>query len=622
MSTRSINKYFLLGTMALTGMVGFTACSSDEVPDNGKQNPTYNNGTVKTQFALNVPQSGRNSRMTAGNTQQTGFRDISDMRLLSFGETVEPGTNALNQIVLGSSENAYEADKYRRVYRDVVVPVGTKNFVFYGTATRTNADKDATVGALKRPSWDNLLDLANVNFQLVPIDQTIDLGSTAEALKILQALNKVAGTSIGEGNNQKKWSSASASSSDLLEKQAGTLYTKFTGLKAGSYASVKATLDELINAAGKSQDENSLLGAIVKNANEALALLVDDQESGLLVTQFPGKYNLPDGVAQIKWDEDANEFEYVANSETAISNANKINYNKITYPAELDYTINTPVKASDNVKTGLDGWPAYDNWSIDKDGIWPNKEWTGEVTANTRSIGLEKAVQYAVATLQTQVRANSATLSDDAANKGQRYDNQIPVTKNGKASFWFTGILIGGQPNNVGWNYLPVAQAGSELAYDNTIYDNQLNEAVQSTIDIDGTDKITGYKVTTADEPTKNYTLVLDNNNSAEQAHIVYVTLEFVNNSGIDFYGQDGVIPNGGKFYLVGKLDVDATSTQNPNGVDRIFKQDYMTKAKFSIGNLKHAYNCIPDLRSSSISLGLAVNLTWENGMSFSDVIE
>ena len=621
MSTRSINKYFLLGTMALTGMVGFTACSSDEVPDNGKQNPTYNNGTVKTQFALNVPQSGRNSRMTAGNTQQTGFRGISDMRLLSFEATVAPGTTALNQIVLGSSENAYEADNYRRVYRDVVVPVGTKNFVFYGTATRTNADKDATVGALKRPNWDNLTDLANVNFQLVPINQSIDLGGTAEAQKILEALNKVAGTYIGEGNNQKKWSGASASSSDLLEKQAGTLYTKFTSLTAGSYASVKATLDELINAVGKSQDENTLLGAIVKNANEALALLVDDAQNSLFVTQFPGNYNLPDGVAQIKWDEDANEFEYVANSETAISTANKINYNKITYPAELDYTINTPVKASDNVKTGLDGWPAYNDWSIDKDGTW-SREWTGEVTANTRSIGLEKAVQYAVATLQTQVRANSATLSDDAANKGQRFDNQISVTKNGKASFWFTGILIGGQPNNVGWDYLPVAQASSALSYDNTIYDNQLNEAVQSTTDNDGTDKITGYKVTTADDPTKNYTLVLDNNNSAGQAQIVYVTLEFVNNSGIDFYGQDGIIPNGGKFYLVGKLDVNATSTQKPEGVDRIFKQDYMTKAKFSISSLKHAYNCIPDLRSSSISLGLAVNLTWENGMSFSDVIE
>lgn len=623
MSTRSINKYFLLGTMALTGMVGFTACSSDEVPDNGKQNPTYNNGTVKTQFALNVPQSGRNSRMTAATTQESGFRGISDMRLLSFGATVAPGTTALNQIVLGSSENAYEADNYRRVYRDVVVPVGTKNFVFYGTASTTETNNSKN-GKLNGPSWSDLSDLANVNFQLVTINNTVNFANTDEGLMIVSALNEVAQTQVGSGDQVTLWSSADKNSQEMYERQAGKLYEKFIGLTAGSYASVKATLEELAKAAGKKGSSytntyEQILAQVTTNAKDALDALKD--EGNVKVTQFPGYYSMPDGVARLSYDKNNKTFSYISNSETEISTQNKINYNLISYPASLDYTINTPVKASNESLNGLNSWPSYDKWKDDASDTW-SSDWDNIVSENTRSIGLQKAVQYAVARLQTKVLAKATTLEDNAQAKGQVSNNTIKLTNaNGKPSFWLTSILIGGQPSNVNWEYLPAKKGTDALTYDYTIYDNQLNGATSADLDGDDTNDVTGYAITTT-ESEPNYTLVLDNNNNTTtgQHKVVYVTLEFLNNSGIDFYGADGIVPNGGKFYLVGKLSTEGKTM--PTGVDHIFQQDYKTEATFTISSLKSAYNCIPDLRSSSISLGLAVNLEWKQGLTFTDEIK
>ena len=81
------------------------------------------------------------------------------------------------------------------------------------------------------------------------------------------------------------------------------------------------------------------------------------------------------------------------------------------------------------------------------------------------------------------------------------------------------------------------------------------------------------------------------------------------------------MVPKNGKFYLVGKLDKAATTgVTNTKNVNHIFVQDHTTVANFTIKDLKDAYNTIPDLRSTSVSVGLAVNLTWEDGIVFDNV--
>ena len=55
----------------------------------------------------------------------------------------------------------------------------------------------------------------------------------------------------------------------------------------------------------------------------------------------------------------------------------------------------------------------------------------------------------------------------------------------------------------------------------------------------------------------------------------------------------------------------------------RVFIQHYMTTATFVIGqySLQHALVSVPDLRSSQLSLGLSVDLKWQTGLNFDNIV-
>ena len=119
----------------------------------------------------------------------------------------------------------------------------------------------------------------------------------------------------------------------------------------------------------------------------------------------------------------------------------------------------------------------------------------------------------------------------------------------------------------------------------------------------------------------------------------VNVAVELVNTAE-DFYGKDGLIAKGQKFYLIAILDPSqGTAVQWPsydgtntnfnlkesykdrypvqNNINRVFVQDFTTKADFTINTLKNAYVTLPDLRASLLQLGLSVDLKWQSGMTF-----
>ena len=134
----------------------------------------------------------------------------------------------------------------------------------------------------------------------------------------------------------------------------------------------------------------------------------------------------------------------------------------------------------------------------------------------------------------------------------------------------------------------------------------------------------------TFDTESKNlYNGLLANNNDIESNNLnaAYVLGSMIaselikrENNGDAFYGADGLVPKNGRFYLVGKLDPSATSgVTKPEGsrLDRVFVQDHTTTANFTIKNLKNAYNCIPDLRAAGVNVGLAVDLSWQEGITF-----
>ena len=64
-----MNNFLLMGSVALSGIVAFSACSSEN--DMGAEvNPTFDGKTVKTQFALNVPYGDTGTRMSASYTEE------------------------------------------------------------------------------------------------------------------------------------------------------------------------------------------------------------------------------------------------------------------------------------------------------------------------------------------------------------------------------------------------------------------------------------------------------------------------------------------------------------------------------------------------------------------------
>lgn len=601
---KNLSKYFLMGTVALSGMTAFTACSSENEPS-AEVNPTFNGSTVKTQFALNLPYAATGTRQGADVAQQDGkFRGIQDMRLLPFTGAAAAGQASASLLTLGFNSDAFQSDgsdasQGRYIYRDVEIPVGTKNFVFYGKATGaySSVDNKFTNGNLKEEGLDGTtVALDNVKFKLDAINSGLNLANATTAddtksyKKVLEALQTVTETKVSDGTTTIEWTNITDPASAKL-KHAKKLWDAFKTLKAGSAASVIEALKRLDESVGvlddgvtATVDGDGLLQTLKKNIATAKALLVDNK--------FPADFNLPDGAVQVECGT-GNTWKF--KSPSVMVGEASIDYAKIAYPAALYYTVNTPVKANDQASTGLaDGmWPTKEDWTKN------NATWTGwgsEVVNSTRTIALEKAIQYGVANLKTTVKLKTSDLDDNAKAKGGQVKDQ---NINADSKLKLTGVLVGGQPEYVGWEF----KAPATTSFDYTVYDNKIASNAALT--------------TTASDP--NYTLVLDNN-KAEQATTVYVVLELVNNTGVDFYGVDGMVPKEGKFYLVGALDMNTVSEANKNGCDRIFVQDRTTVANFTIKDLKDAYNTIPDLRSTSVSVGLAVNLTWENGIVFDNV--
>jgi hypothetical protein len=250
---------------------------------------------------------------------------------------------------------------------------------------------------------------------------------------------------------------------------------------------------------------------------------------------------------------------------------------------------------------------------------------------------MKNDINYGTALLETTVGYNALTLKDN--NKAIQQRDYGVTTEEDKeiyindGSFKLVSIIIGDQWPKVGWNFLPIT-TGDANYRKGYIYDNQITN--------DGV-----IPASTSTTSQSNYTLVFDNYQDmtiatpadpANKQSKVYVALELQNNTGRDFFGKDNLITSGSNFYLIGELDpagkegpvlptyhalppYDANCTTNT--VPRVFIQDHVTKANFKIGvnALKNAYLTVPDLRSSSVTLGLSVDVKWETGLDFNVVI-
>lgn len=596
--------------MLLASAAGMVSCSSDSIEPTGGSGATGQ--VVKTQFAINIPYGGNSStnqakkvtRMTDEMTQQSGkpFRGISDIVLLTFSDDPETaGTiNADKPISIGTDGNAYSKDPYRRLYRDIEIPVGTNHMLFYGRASRTTENNFQAGKITDKGDKKTVRTLANISHELTPINSTADFTNDTDAKTIINALNAIANAKVTDGKDY-TWATIGTEPNlptwltEHEKEFLKTRYDEFIKLKAGSKKSVVAFINNL-----KAALVGEISGTTIPDEKKLTKEIYDKCVAAITAIEsidFPGKFNLPDGAASLSWIAGESKFAYNAPENVTIGSENYINYQNICYPAELSYFVNTTTMVSDKDMSNLSEFPAYNDWTNPTGANWTGKNFEeSAVTNTTKTVGLKDPVQYSVAVLKSTVRCDAATLEDNAKQMGgSDTDQKISVPTDG---FKVTGILIGGQPASVDWQYEPT----SSETFANTIYDKEMNGSM--------------YVKHEASASNANYTLVFDNKKSDAQSP-VYVTLELENNSDKNFYGKDGIILKGAKFYLVGQLNPNKTGLTNPNSVNRVFVQDYVTTANFNIKDLRSAYNCIPDLRTSGINVGLAVDLDWKSGITF-----
>ena len=390
------------------------------------------------------------------------------------------------------------------------------------------------------------------------------------------------------------------------------------------------------------------------------------------ILDFPHSFNIPRGAAYMAFDKDEKYFYYPQEFNVSAfdgqpkdeSSESTVTYNagNYYYPAELVYFGNSPVRVSDlEHKTGdypetASDWLTEDKWPEKKKvGDTETEDWksNAHVLSSTRSVAMKNNIHYGVAMLETKVGYSDNVLSDkillDNNHYVQHVTNNIPldsesepdkkiVVKNG--SFKLTGLIIGGQTQNVDWDFLPTKDSDEAKLVTGFIYDKAITT---SSADV---------PLASGEGFSPNYTVVFDNYNKSEADKVsgkqdkVYVALEFQNNSGQDFYGNFNLIKNGGYFYLIAELNPSGKTVEWPQdghvvppydkvyydtieekkvyrGVPRVFIQDFVTKAtfKFDTHSLKYAYLTVPDLRASSLTMGLSVDIEWKDGMVYEDLI-
>ena len=609
---KKINFFSFASAVLLASAAGMTSCSSDSIE------PTGGSGVagqvVKTQFYLNIPYAGNNeggnarvsTRMSDVNTQHTtdmatNFLGLVDLEMFAFEETPSSDKTSTRTIRIGDKKGNNDNESWRRLYSDIAIPVGTTNMVLYTRASKINnsgkTKGNFAAGSLTNP-YAKLTDeakptLSDFKFNLETIHSDKDFAT--KGIHILNKLNDIVQTQATIGETSIEWSKISEAhigtpgEREILQN----LYDNFVKLTAGSENSVIRAIEDLKAAVNtqKLTDFTALTDAIKDKCTTT---------GFSSVYGFPRDIDLPDGAAVLTFDSETKTFAYKEVNVGVPTGRDLVDHTKITYPSELAYFVSSAVGTSATSNNKLDDLPKYDEW-LKKNTNW--SQYGDVVKSNTTLVVLKEPVQYGVACLESKIKCENTTLEDNAKDilKSTAENNILTVPEEG---IKVTGILIGGQPQGVEWNFEPASNA----TFDHTIYDREMNYGIAA------------KKSDTA----PNYTLVLDNKNSSTadpKQSMVYVTVELENNMG-DFYGAEGLIPKGSRFYLVGQLDPNASAGVNkPSGtaetLDHVFIKDHTTIANFTITSLQNAYNHIPDMRTSKINVGLAVDLKWESGITF-----
>ena len=601
-------------TSTLTGIVCLLLLACYDYDRAYEEVQPINSHPVKTQLSfafsgVKAAKTRMSEDIVQGQTEPV-FRGIQNITLASYANNPDPvsGGEAWTPILLPVNDAYPSPDSPTQFYADIEVPFYTSRFLFYGEARAESNDK-------------------HVNGCLNPHGFSVSTSWNPDDDDVYFDLESIYGT----GSHQKAALLAAYLTNIALEMGTQELTGQLNKLKnniAGSSVSVLALIKQLYNDIEDNAKKNAV-GEVITGDARAYALIYDGItgymatiEAGVItdfndaLKDYPENIGLPDGAAYMAWNNDQSRFVSNTNQSTipspvVFSGASLSTY---AYPPSLYYWVDSAVRTTSTIHMyhyadwltarqlgyAVDGVQDYDtSW---KHFLDMNEYEQGSVDVYSHSVALADEIRYAVGRLDITVKAESATLND-AQNR------QVHFTS---SAFPITGILIGDQ-REVNYEFKQ-----KDIASTYIVYDTEMPEGM----------------VLSTSGTSVNSTLVLQSklfdgtatafsglDDADKKTYSVNIAVEFQNNSGFDFYGYSDnpdykpIIPSGTKFYLVGKLEMDAEQAASQGCV---FKQGTITRADFVVNSFKNAYNVVPDLRNPRLMLGLTANLYWQKGVKLS----
>ncbi len=551
--------------LALFAIVA-TACSEDERDAMG-------NDTVAANFSFSVSsESSRNIRMIPNMAQQNGaaFRGIQDVYIVPFKVTRKvQETDVASRVFLNSNVTEYDrtlAHSMFYYFDNCTFLPGVGALLFYGRAIPTgNKAYNGSIVA------DIPLDMnpSDISFEADPIYPSVV--PHTQATSICEYLTYIANTT--------GWSTTTNSMLKVLYQNFVNIGKTDVAPIAGSAPNVKAYVNALYSTVkslsfAADSPEKAIQTRILSNIEGYSGVTVSDGKVTSLGSsdEFPASIDLPDGAAVIRWSGTA----FIPQTQTTtLASVSAIN--RYAYPIELYYIGNSEIYTSntDNRQT------SYDNATWDQVlATYENKD-HATVSTNTKAVAMKDPVRYAVGCLEITLRSVNSTLYD--AN-----NQAVSVTS---TAFPLNGVIVSGQHPQK-FDFTPKNDI-DELF----VYDRNMRTSGGSMLYLSNSVALS--------DPV--YTLSLQTNDAED----VKIILEFVNNSGVDFKGVNGMVYRGTKFYLVANISVGDVDESTPDISRRVFTQQHTTKVKMRVEGLSKAYNVVPDILSPRLEVGVQTTPEW-----------
>ena len=533
---RHIIYYLLLGMI-------ITSCSaSDDMAE--QVDKTIPAEVKQVDLLVGIGNKDSNPRQSSTLTHRApSFTEIDLLRAIPYrtnGANVTASDAPLIELVGADEDNLakkHETGKYNTYYVNTChMMTGTDRLLVYGKATKpSNADL-AEYGELSAlPTVRKKT--ADIQFSLTSIRNTSQVHTSAQALAdYMTAIANTEGWSTTDDQTLKSYYL------DFIR-----IGSEGVGLISGAAANIKAFVAALKSLLTGGDDLSTAIKANI-------------DATDISSNTYPRSLGLPDGAAVIRWT--GNKFE-VRTTSTTLDNINGIN--RYTYPAELMFFVDSPIRTS-TAEVSKDLYQTDMLWSAFLD-----EYYTGStaVNSNTKAVAVENPLQYGVAKLDLTLTGMSGTLRDS---------KDVAVTNGDMEHLPLRGVIIGGQ-HTVGFNMKP---QGEQTDVDGRfIYETNI---------IDG---------------NKTSTLVLQSYDNEK----VPVILEFENKTGHAFTGKDGTVYPGARFYLIALIDPAGQGTGAY--ANRVFTQDYTTTMSMSVTSLAKAYTCMPDLLAPRLEIGVQVVTKW-----------